>query len=63
MTKFVAVFEVAKYGANKSDPKNLTTNTLEMIFQAGKGQLVFRTPLDRSYACDDIEQTLNTTIR
>jgi len=63
MTKFVAVFEVAKYAANKSDPKNLTTNTVEMIFQAGKGQLVFQTPLDRSYACDDIEQTLNTTIR
>lgn len=64
MTKFVAVFEVGKF---KNSTGNLTTSTIEMIYQAPKGHLVFQTPLDRSYTCKDVDFTntnaLNTTIR
>jgi len=61
MTKFVAVFEVGKF---KNSTGNLTTSTIEMIYQAPKGQLVFQTPLDRSYTCKNIDLVaLNTTIR
>jgi len=60
MTKFVAVFEVGKFKTGE----NLTTSTIEMIYQAPKGQLVFQTPTDRSYTCKNIDLVaLNTTIR
>jgi len=65
MTKFVAVFELAKFKNPGSE--NTTTSTVEMIHQVPKGQLVFPTPVDRSYTCKDINNgrpvTLNTTLR
>ena len=62
MSKFVAVFEVGKFKNN--DTQNTTTSTVEMIYQAPKGEPVFQTPLDRSYTCKDIKTVaLNTTLR
>lgn len=62
MTRFVAVFEVGKF--NDSTSGNLTTSTVEMIYQAKSGNLVFQTPLDRSYTCKNIDLvSLNTTLR
>jgi len=60
MTRFVAVFEVGKFNASG----NLSSSTVEMIYQAKPGNLVFQTPLDRSYTCKNIDLvTLNTTLR
>lgn len=62
VTKFVATFEMGKF--KNPDTENVTTSTVEMIYQVGKGQLVFQTPMDRSYTCKDINNvSLNTTLR
>jgi len=61
MTRFVAVFQVGKF---KEEGGNLTVSTVEMIYQAKSGNMVFQTPLDRSYSCKDIDLvSLNTTLR